>query len=142
MSESGNNSKPGAMHSDLYRQGLALRREVLGDEHVNRSIKNADDFSAPMQEFTIEYCWGAIWSREGLDRRTRSLLNLGMLTALNRSHELAVHVRGAINNGATPEEIQEVLLQASVYAGVPAGMESFRVAQKVLTELSEDQPSA
>jgi len=138
MSNAGDNSSNvNGGESKLYQQGLALRREVLGDAHVDRSIQNADDFSSPMQDLTIEYCWGAIWSREGLDRRTRSLLNICMLTALNRSHELAVHVRGAVNNGATREEIQETLLQASVYAGVPAGMESFRIAQKVLAEIED-----
>jgi len=122
----------------LYNRGLAVRREVLGDAHVDRSIQSADEFSRPMQDLTIEYCWGAIWAREGLDRRTRSLLNLAMLTALNRSHELAVHVRGAVNNGVTPDEIREVFLQAAIYVGVPAGMESFRVAQRVLAEMEQE----
>ena len=121
-----------------YEEGLRVRSEVLGADHVERSLANATDFMRPMQEFVTEYCWGAIWSRPGLGRRERSLLNLGMLAALNRSHELGVHVRGAVNNGCTVEEIQETLLQAATYCGVPAGMEAFRVANKVLEELREE----
>jgi 4-carboxymuconolactone decarboxylase len=121
-----------------YEEGLRVRSEVLGADHVERSLANATDFMRPMQEFVTEYCWGAIWSRPGLGRRERSLLNLGMLAALNRSHELGVHVRGAVNNGCTAEEIQETLLQAATYCGVPAGMEAFRVANTVLEELREE----
>jgi 4-carboxymuconolactone decarboxylase len=120
-----------------YEVGLRIRREVLGDEHVDRSLARASEFARPMQEFVTEHCWGAVWSRDGLGRRERSLINLGMLTALNRSHELAVHVRGAIRNGCTPEEIQEVLLQAAIYCGVPAAMEGFRVAEAALAELEQ-----
>ena len=141
MSDNDNSGDIGnatGLDSELYNRGLVVRREVLGDAHVDRSIQNADEFSRPMQDLTIEYCWGAIWAREGLDRRTRSLLNLAMLTALNRSHELAVHVRGAVNNGVTPDEIREVFLQAAIYVGVPAGMESFRVAQRVLAEMEQE----
>ncbi|HEY7603238.1 MAG TPA: 4-carboxymuconolactone decarboxylase [Gaiellaceae bacterium] len=122
-------------------QGERIRREVLGDAHVERSLAKAGEFSRPMQEFVTEHCWGAVWSRPGLGRRERSLVNLGMLTALNRSHELRVHVRGAIRNGCTPEEIQEVLLQAAIYCGVPAAMEAFRVAEAALAELQEEEPS-
>ena len=118
-----------------YEVGLRIRREVLGDEHVDRSLERASEFARPMQEFVTEHCWGAIWSREGLDRRERSLINLGILTALGRSHELQVHVRGAVRNGCTREEIQEVLLQAAIYCGVPAAMEGFRVAEAALAEL-------
>jgi 4-carboxymuconolactone decarboxylase len=125
-------------HSDTYERGVAMRRAVLGDEHVDRSLSQVSDFSRPIQEFVTEYCWGVVWNREGLERKTRSLLNLAMLTALNRSHELGVHVRGAINNGATVTEIQEALLQAGVYAGAPAALEAFRVAEKVLTEMEHD----
>jgi 4-carboxymuconolactone decarboxylase len=124
-----------------YARGLAARREVLGDEHVERSLRDATDFSAPAQEFVTEFCWGDIWSRPGLDRRTRSLINLAMLTALNRKHEFRVHVRGAINNGVTTEEIQETLLQAIVYCGAPAGLEAFREAQAVLDELAAEAPA-
>ena len=117
-----------------YDRGLEVRREVLGADHVDRSLQNASEFTRPMQELVTEYCWGAVWSRNALDRRTRSLLNLAMLTALNRDHELAVHVRGAITNGCTTDEIRETLLQAAVYCGMLAGLESFRVAERVLEE--------
>jgi 4-carboxymuconolactone decarboxylase len=122
----------------LFDRGLKVRREVLGDAYVDRSLKSGTEFRQPMQELVTEFCWGAVWSREGLDRKTRSLVNIGMLTALNRSTELAAHVRGAVNNGATKEEIQEVLLQTAVYCGMPAGLESFRVAEKVLGELDAE----
>jgi 4-carboxymuconolactone decarboxylase len=115
-----------------YALGRRVRGEVLGEAHVERALANASDFSRPMQELVTEYCWGRIWSRPGLGRRERSLVNLGMLTALNRSHELGVHVRGAIRNGCTPEEIQEALLQAAIYCGVPAAMEAFRVAEEAI----------
>ena len=125
-------------HSDSYERGIEIRRAVLGDLHVDRSLAQVSEFSRPVQELVTEYCWGVIWNRGGLERKTRSLLNLAMLTALNRSHELAVHVRGAINNGVTPAEVQETLLQAAVYAGAPAALESFRVAEKVLREMEQD----
>jgi 4-carboxymuconolactone decarboxylase len=114
--------------------GLGVRREVLGVEHVDRSLERASAFARPMQDLVTEYCWGAVWARPGLDRKTRSLLNLAMLTALNRSHELALHLRGAITNGVTAAEIQETLLQTAIYCGVPAAMEAFRVAEGVLDE--------
>ena len=117
----------------LLEAGLEVRRDVLGAEHVDRSLERATGFARPMQELVTEYCWGAVWGRPGIDRRTRSLLNLAMLTALNRRHELALHLRGALNNGATPEEIREVLLQAAIYAGVPAAMDAFRTAEEVLS---------
>jgi len=118
-----------------FEAGMAARREVLGAAHVEASMAKVTEFSRPVQELVTEYCWGTIWTRDGLDRRTRSLLNLATLTALNRNHELGVHVRGAITNGATPAEIQEVLLQAAIYVGVPAALESFRVAERILTEV-------
>jgi 4-carboxymuconolactone decarboxylase len=118
-----------------FERGLQARREVLGTDHVDRSLEQVTDFSRPVQELVTEYCWGEIWTRPGLDRKTRSLLNLGMLTALNRMHELAVHVRGALTNGATEEEIQETLLQTAVYCGAPAALESFRVAEQVIKEV-------
>jgi 4-carboxymuconolactone decarboxylase len=114
-----------------FEEGLRIRREVLGDSHVDRSLARAGEFSRPMQEFVTEHCWGAIWSRPGLGRRERSLVNLGILTALNRSHELRVHVRGAVRNGCSREEIQEVLLQAAIYCGVPAAVVAFRCAKEV-----------
>jgi 4-carboxymuconolactone decarboxylase len=133
------NSSP---HSRLWHDGLAARKAVLGEDHVDRAMSGVSEFSRPMQDLVTEYCWGAIWTRDGLQRRDRSLINLAMLTALNRNHELAVHVRGALRNGCTVEEIQEVLLQASVYVGVPAALESFRVAERVLTELGVDLDAA
>lgn len=123
------------MNKDLYEQGLKVRREVLGAEHVDRSIKSADDFNRPMQELVTEYCWGEIWARPGLERKTRSLLNLAMLTALNRPHEVKLHVLGALNNGVTKEEITEVFLQAAIYCGVPAAIDSFRTAREVFKEM-------
>jgi len=121
---------------DRYARGLATRREVLGDEHVDRALNGTTEFTAHAQELVTATCWGDVWTRPGLDRRTRSLLNLAMLTALNRMHEFRVHVRGAINNGCTVDEIRETLLQATVYCGAPAGLESFREAQAVLDELA------
>ena len=122
----------------LYERGMAVRRAVLGDAYVDRSLEGGTEFRRPMQELVTEFCWGAVWSRDGLDRKTRSLVNIGMLTALNRSTELAAHIRGAVNNGATKEEIQEVLLQTAVYCGMPAGLESFRVAEKVFDDLAAE----
>jgi 4-carboxymuconolactone decarboxylase len=119
----------------LFDQGLSTRREVLGAEYVDASLKNATDFNIDMQELVTQYCWGDIWNRPGLDRRTRSLLNLAMLTALNRPHELKLHVRGAINNGLSKDEIKEVFLQAAIYCGVPAAIDSFRVASEVFKEM-------
>ncbi len=124
--------------NDRFDRGLAARKEVLGAEHVVRSLGSASDFSRPIQELVTEYCWGEIWTRPALDRRTRSLINLAMLTALGHQHELGVHVRGAINNGCEIDEICEVLLQAAIYCGVPAAMESFRTADQVLNELGVD----
>jgi 4-carboxymuconolactone decarboxylase len=121
---------------ERYEAGLAIRKEVLGEAHVERSLAAVSDFSRPVQEFVTRACWGDVWSRPGLDRRTRSLLNLVMLTALGRNHELGVHVRGAITNGCTEQEIQEALLQAAVYCGVPAALESFRVAERVLADIA------
>ena len=123
--------------SARFHAGLEMRKKVLGAQHVERSLASVSDFSRPIQELVTEYCWGEVWNREGLDRRTRSLLNLVMLTALNRGHEFAVHVRGAVANGVTESEIQEALLQAAVYVGVPAALESFRIAERTLAELRE-----
>lgn len=128
-----NNDDP--TRRDTYEAGLQVRREVLGTAHVDRSLGQVTEFSRPIQELVTEYCWGAVWTREGLDRRTRSLLNLAMLSALNRGHELGVHVRGAIRNGVTPEEIQEALMQVAIYVGVPASLESFRIAEAKLEEM-------
>lgn len=114
--------------------GLKIRREVLGDDYVNRSMQQADEFTRPFQELVSEYCWGAVWARPGLPRRTRSLLNIAMLTALNRPHEVRLHLKGALNNGCSRDEIREVLLQAAIYCGVPAALDSFRIAREVFKE--------
>jgi 4-carboxymuconolactone decarboxylase len=121
--------------NETYHAGLEMRKKVLGTAHVEKSLDAVTEFSRPIQELVTEYCWGAVWTRDALELKTRSLLNIGMLTALNRNHELAVHVRGAVNNGATVSEIQEVLLQTAIYVGVPAALASFRIAEEVLTDL-------
>lgn len=123
------------MNKELFEKGLGIRREVLGAEYVDKSISQADDFNRPLQELVTEYCWGAVWSRPGLSRKTRSLLNLAMLTALNRPHEVKIHLKGAFNNGCSKEEIMEVLLQTAIYCGVPAAVDSFRVAREVFREM-------
>jgi 4-carboxymuconolactone decarboxylase len=125
--------------TSLYDRGMSMRREVLGDEHVDRSMGNVSEFARPVQEFVTEFVWGGVWSRDGLDLRTRSLLNLVMLTALNRMHEFGVHVRGAVNNGCSREQIREALLQTAAYCGAPAALESFRVAERVLAEIDADE---
>ncbi len=121
-----------------FEQGLAIRRSVMGAEHVDKSLAHADDFTQPMQELVTEYAWGAIWTRPGLSLKMRSLLNIGMLVALNRSHELRLHLRGALRNGCTKEEIQEALLQTAAYCGAPAAMEGFRVAAEVIREAEKE----
>jgi 4-carboxymuconolactone decarboxylase len=120
-----------------YEEGLAIRREVLGADYVDRSLASADSFTRPFQEFVTEWCWGGLWTRPGLPRKARSLVNLGMLAALNRPHEIRLHVRGALNTGVTREEIAEVFLQAAVYAGAPAAMDAFRTAKEVFDELDQ-----
>jgi len=120
--------------SELFVKGLKNRREVLGAEHVQRSLDAADDFTADMQKLVTEWCWGELWSRPGLDRRTRSIINLSMLAALNRPHEIRLHVRGALNNGLTQDDIKEVLLQVAIYCGVPAALDAMKVAAEVLKE--------
>lgn len=122
--------------TEQFRKGLAIRRAVVGDAYVDASLSAADDLTAPLQKLVTEYCWGEIWTRPGLDRRTRSFLNLAMLIALNRPHELRLHLRGAINNGVTPEEIQEVILQAVIYCGVPAGLDAMKAAKEIIAEMA------
>jgi len=117
-----------------YRKGLKIRRAVLGRKYVDSSIKAADDFNRPFQDLVTEYCWGAVWGRPGLSRKTRSLINLAMLTALNRPHEVKLHIKGALTNGVSKDEIREVLLQTAIYCGVPASLDSFRVAREVFAE--------
>ncbi len=111
-----------------FARGLEVRRAVLGADHVDKSLATVTDFMVDFQKLVTEYCWGEVWSRPGLDRKTRSMLNLAMLTALNRPHELALHVRGALNNGLSRDEIKEIMLQACIYCGIPAGLDAFRVA--------------
>ena len=118
----------------LAARGDRIRREVLGDEHVDRSNRNASAFSKPVQDLVTEYCWGVAWGDDTLDRKTRSLLNIVMMVALNRRHELELHTKGALRNGVTPEEIQAALIQATIYCGVPAGMEGFRAAASVVDQ--------
>jgi 4-carboxymuconolactone decarboxylase len=121
--------------SDKFERGLKTRRSVLGDAYVDRSLSSADDFNWAMQQLATEFCWDEIWNRPGLDRKSRSLLNLGMIAALNRPHEFKIHIRGALNNGMTKEELREVFLQIAVYCGVPAGLDAFRNAKEVFTEM-------
>jgi len=121
----------------LFDAGLEVRKAVLGKEFVEAAIASADDFNRPLQELVTEYCWGAVWTREGLSRKTRSMLNLAMLTALNRPHELKMHIKGALTNGVTRDEIREVLLQTAIYCGVPAGVDAFRTAREVFAELDK-----
>jgi 4-carboxymuconolactone decarboxylase len=120
--------------TDLFEKGLEVRRAVLGKDFVDKSISDADDFTHPLQELITEYCWGSVWARPGLPRKTRSLINLAMLTALNRPHEVKLHLRGALNNGCSKEEIMEVLLQTAIYCGVPAAVDSFRTAKEFFQE--------
>jgi 4-carboxymuconolactone decarboxylase len=123
------------MDKELRDKGLAMRRDVLGADYVERAFETADDFNRPFQELLTEYCWGAVWTRDGLSRKARSLLNLGMLSALNRSHELRLHIRGALTNGVTRDEMREVFMQVAIYCGVPAAVESFRCAREVFAEI-------
>ena len=123
------------MDKETYERGLQIRKDVLGVDYVENSLKTADDFNRPMQELSTEYCWGYVWGREGLPRKTRSMLNLAMISALNRPHELKIHVKGALKNGVTRDEIREILMQVAIYCGVPAGMDSFRIAREAFKEI-------
>ena len=123
------------MDKETLETGLRIRTEVLGKEYVENAMKNADDFNRPFQEFVSEYCWGAGWGRPGLSKKERSMLNLAMLSALNRPHEIKLHVRGALNNGLTKEDIKEVFMQVAIYCGVPAGVDGFRIAREVFKEM-------
>lgn len=123
------------MSNEKFERGLALRKQVLGAEYVEKSMAAADSFSMPMQELSTEYCWGHVWTRPGLALRDRSLINIAMISALNRPHELKLHVKAALNNGLSREEIREVLLQVAVYCGVPAGIDSTRIAREAFAEV-------
>lgn len=118
--------------SEMFTKGLEVRRDVLGADYVDASLARADDFMMAFQRITTEYCWGYAWTREGLDRKTRSLMNLAMLTALGKPNELRLHVKGALTNGVTVDEIKEALLHATVYCGIPAGLDAFKAAHEVL----------
>lgn len=127
-------------HQTFWDNGIAIRRQVVGDAYVDASLqKGASDFAKPMQELVTEIGWGYVWARPGLDRKTRSLLNIAMLTAMNRSTELAVHVRGAVNNGASEVEIRETIMQVAIYAGMPTGLEGTRVAETVLNKIKDER---
>ena len=123
-----------AVDKALYDKGMAVRRDVLGAEYVDKATASATDFNRPLQEFVTEYCWGYVWTRPGLSKKTRSMLNLAMLAALNRGPELKLHVNGALNNGLTKEEIKEVFLQVAIYCGIPAGLDAFKTARDVFKE--------
>lgn len=125
------------MPSERIERGLEIRKEVLGDEYVDRAMADVDDFNRDFQTLLNEYCWGGVWAREGLSRKQRSLNNLCMLAALGRSEEFALHFRGALRNGCTREELRETLLQIAVYCGMPAAVESFRIARRVLAESTD-----
>lgn len=127
-------------HKTIFDEGLKLRRQVNGAAYVDNALRNnVSDFNRPMQELVTEACWGSVWTRDGLEKKFRSLLNIGMLVALNRSTELATHVKGALTNGATEVEIRETLLQAAIYCGMPAGLEGFRVAERVINAVKEER---
>jgi 4-carboxymuconolactone decarboxylase len=121
--------------SDMYEKGLAIRKAVLGAEYVDKAIAGADDFTRPIQELVTKYCWGEVWGRETLSRRDRSLLNIAMISALNRPHELKLHVKGALTNGVSRDEIREVLMQVAIYCGVPAAVDSTRIAKEAFGEV-------
>ncbi len=123
------------MDKQTFDKGLEIRKSVLGAEFVEAAFKAADDFTKPMQELVTEYCWGAVWGREGLSKKTRSMLNLAMISVLNRPHELRLHIAGALKNGVTRDEIREIFMQVAIYAGVPAGVDSFRQAKDVFAQI-------
>jgi 4-carboxymuconolactone decarboxylase len=123
---------------DTYQRGLEVRSAVLGEAYVNKALADADDFTKPLQDLVTEYCWGAVWGRDELPRKTRSMLNLAMISVLNRPNELRTHLKGALTNGVTREEIREILLQVAIYGGMPAAVDSFRIAGEVFAEVDRD----
>ena len=125
------------MKEDLYSTGIAIRRKVLGEAYVDRALEGVDDFNRDFQRMVTEYCWGNLWGREALSHKQRSLNNLCLLAALNRPHEFETHFRGALRNGCSLDELRETLLQIAVYAGIPAGVEAFRIARRVLSEQAQ-----
>ena len=125
------------MNRETYDKGLAIRSAVLGEAYVNKALADADDFTKPLQDLVTEYCWGAVWGREELPRKTRSMLNLAMISVLNRPHELRTHIKAALTNGVTRDEIREVFLQVAIYGGVPAAVDSLRIAGEIFAELDK-----
>ncbi len=127
------------MDRETYQRGLEVRSAVLGQDYVNKALAEADDFSKPLQDLVTEYCWGAVWGRDELPRKTRSMLNLAMISVLNRPNELRTHIKAAVTNGVSREEIREVFLQVAIYAGVPAAVDSFRIAREAFAELDQSK---
>ena len=125
------------MDQKMHDKGLAVRKAVLGEAYVNNALKNVDEFNKPFQELLNEYCWGSVWGRDELPRKTRSMLNIAMISILNRPHELRAHLRGALNNGVTRDEIREILMQVAIYGGMPAAVDSFRIARELFAELDK-----
>ena len=130
------------MNQELFDKGMEIRREVLGDIYVDRALAQMNGFNKPLQELVTQFCWGALWGREGFSKRDRSVVNLAIIATLNRSHELKAHLRGALNNGLSKDEIAEVLLQVGVYAGIPAAVDSFRIANETFAEIEAEQKDA
>ena len=125
------------MDKKMHDKGLEVRKAVLGEAYVNNALKNVDDFNRPFQEMLNEYCWGTVWGREELPRKTRSMLNIAMIAILNRPHELRGHLKGALTNGVSRDEIREILMQVAIYAGMPAAVDSFRIARDVFAEIDK-----
>ena len=125
------------MDKKMHDKGLEVRKAVLGEAYVNNALKNVDDFNRPFQEMLNEYCWGTVWGREELPRKTRSMLNIAMIAILNRQHEFRAHLKGALTNGVTREEIREILMQVAIYGGMPAAVDSFRIAREVFAEIEK-----
>jgi len=123
------------MDKKMHDKGLEVRKAVLGEAYVNNAVKNVDDFNRPFQEMLNEYCWGTVWGREELPRKTRSMLNIAMIAILNRQHEFRAHLKGALTNGVTRDEIREILMQVAIYGGMPAAVDSFRIAREVFAEI-------
>ena len=123
------------MDKKMHDKGLEVRKAVLGEAYVNNALKNVDDFNRPFQEMLNEYCWGTVWGREELPRKTRSMLNIAMIAILNRQHEFRAHLKGALTNGVTRDEVREILMQVAIYGGMPAAVDSFRIAREVFAEI-------
>lgn len=126
------------MEESMFDKGFENRKKVLGASHVEKSWAAADDFNRPIQKLVTEYCWGEVWGREGLPHATRSMLNIAMLSVMNRGHELKLHVRGALRNGVTVDQIQEILMQVAIYGGVPASLEAFRIASEAIRDFEAE----